>query len=316
MANRIQLWLEAKKAEIQERFKDELEEMQHRLNFLAQLPKMEQGKMTDEMYFYRLAQTEHFLERDLLAFDLVKMPSQELWKLIKKQQNKTERWPSGYKNTQGWNDLSRKYPCRMPRECAIILFGYQMPWPENIQTLLRLANGRQILEIGAGRALWARFLAEGGANIVCADDHSWNGSTQSLLLPPYYPVESLDWLAAVKKYSEAGLLLMIWPPPGHSKKSPAGLLEAVKEFRGEDIVLVGELGDLTGGHELYEYLSHDWCQRLSYTNKGEGKYTQYPVFMSYMDTTIGMWHFKKKKKYRTIFGEYNSEEDSSSAEKD
>lgn len=300
MANRIQLYLEQKKAEIRERFQDNPAEIECRLNFLAKVPKMDQGTRTDELYAYKLAQTEHLIERDLLCFDLPKMSSEELWKLIKEQQIKTKRWPSGYKNTQGWIDPARKYQCRYPRDCAMFLFGYQMPWPENIDTLLRLADGRQILEIGAGRALWARFLAERGANIVCADDHSWNGATGSLEMSTFYPVESLDWQDAVKKYSEAGLLLMIWPPPGH-RKSPPGLLEAVKQFKGDDIVLVGELGDLTGGYDLSNYLTDDWCEKPAWSNNTKGKYERYPVFMSYMDTGLGLYHFKKAKPYKSPF---------------
>lgn len=297
MANRFEVWKKQKIAEIEERFSDDPAQIACRLKFLASLPEMKRGQTwTDELFAYKLALTEHICETDLFSFDLVKYSSQELWSLIKDYQNKTkDDFCTGSRNIRGYHNLSRKYACRYPRYCGIALFGYQLPWPENIETLLRLADGRQILEIGAGRALWARFLSERGGDIVCTDDHSWNTSTNSLDVTPFYPVESLDWQSAVEKYSKAGLLLMIWPPLGKKGVSPSGLLDAVKAFQGTDIVLVGEIGDLTGGYELYNYLTDVWCEKETCAGNQAGHYDTYHVFNPWGFTMLGMFHWKKEK---------------------
>jgi hypothetical protein len=168
------------------------------------------------------------------------------------------------------------------------LFGYQLPWKENIYTLTRLAKGGLILELGSGIGLWGRMLTEAGAKIVCTDDKSWS------LYPSwelgYHPVENLNWMQAVLRYSEAQLLLMIWPPAGECP----GLVEALREFRGPDVVLIGEQGRLTGGDALLDELSK-WPARL-----GEMLPYEYRVYQPNGFDNLGLFHWHRKVKPQTV----------------
>ena len=80
-----------------------------------------------------------------------------------------------------------------------------------------LANwiqNRRVLEVMAGRGWLAKALDEQGVDIIATDNNSWD-DRHSKLLVSIFPVERLDAVIAVEKYSDkSDVLLVSWPPYG------------------------------------------------------------------------------------------------------
>lgn len=216
---------------------------------------VQEKKTTDVAYVARLAaihewQAEQRMGR--LSLILSKPSVEELWKLM-------ETWESkrlslfnlsgrGTPKDIEYLDPSFKYDQYGELEIFRWNFSYQLPWRENIETIKRLSRGQRVLEICAGLGLWGCLLAAAGVNIVCTDSYGWSDYSIS-----FYPVEQVNWVDAVQRYP-SDVLLMIWPPSGKSKT----LLEAVKAFQGNHVILIGEIGGLTGGTDVTDYLENEF----------------------------------------------------------
>lgn len=88
--------------------------------------------------------------------------------------------------------------------------------------------GNYILEVGAGAGYWASLIKN--KKVVCTDNFSWTRPSKF-----WRDVEELNAFDAADKYSDADILMMIWPPLGATWPK-----EIVKRFK--TIVYVGEGG--------------------------------------------------------------------------
>lgn len=236
--NRFQLWAEQKRIQISNQSHREA-----KLKLLELFSKEVNLNSPNNRY---LAKCEHLADTAITSIDLVDLTAEQMWQHLEQREKKR----SAYRlSIEAYADPNTKYECNFPAHCDQTVYGYQIPLRENIEALKSLAGQDLVLEVGAGRALWAKLLAANGVNIVCVDNLSWFCNS----VAPFYPVEELDWIEAVKKYSNANVLLTIWPP----YESPS-LNTAIVEFKGNYVVFVGEFGGCCGGEELYLYLSNHW----------------------------------------------------------
>lgn len=141
-------------------------------------------------------------------------------------------------------------------------FGWAVPSRDAIALIAGYVGQRRVLEIGAGRGLWARLLAGAGVDIIATDVMPGALSpTENLTIrdnpPPdltYSPVELLDAVAAVERYADREVLLMCWPA-----LSEPYAAEALRAFHGDIVVYVGEAkGGCTGGDALHDALASGW----------------------------------------------------------
>jgi hypothetical protein len=112
---------------------------------------------------------------------------------------------------------------------------------------------RKCLEIMAGHGWLSKALNDYGVNIKSTDDQSWVGCRHSKG-KPFSIVENLDGMSAVKKYSDAEVLIVSWPP----YEDPE--IEYICEEWGSDrpIIYIGEgWGGCTATDEFHENFKED-----------------------------------------------------------
>lgn len=121
-----------------------------------------------------------------------------------------------------------------------------------------------ILEIGAGTGLWAKLLNLKGINIRATDigylgDYFDYNTT-------FYPIEFIDGIDAIKKYSY-NVLFMSWPPI--SKMAYIVL----KNHKGNKLIYIGEnkFGCTANDDFFKEWIKINDLSVISYTdNNGSG----------------------------------------------
>lgn len=111
-------------------------------------------------------------------------------------------------------------------------------------------DGRQVLEVMAGRGWLAKALSDHGCRVIATDNMSWTWRSGK----PVYEVENLKASAAIRKYGKrAEVLLVSWPP-----YSQNAIFRAVKRWDGRPIVYIGETeGGCTGCEAFYQVFVQD-----------------------------------------------------------
>lgn len=118
--------------------------------------------------------------------------------------------------------------------------GWSIPSKASMMVLKEFVGCNKVLEIGAGLGLWSALMKEFGLDVITTSkepnsmpykkeqpDHGW------------CDIELLDGLDAVRKYDECNVLFISW---GYHNKE---FKQAVNQFKGNKIVVVGEIGGCT-----------------------------------------------------------------------
>ncbi len=141
-------------------------------------------------------------------------------------------------------------------------YAWAVPSPAAIDAIAGFAHGRPVLEVGAGRGLWAALLKEQGAEVIATDGYCSHGMETILphqrSLETYMDVEALSHVEAVARYGDRDTVLMtVWPPL--EDPMAAGALEAFERKGGERLVVVGEgRGGCTGDDAFWGRLEKGW----------------------------------------------------------
>lgn len=83
-----------------------------------------------------------------------------------------------------------------------------------IKEMVKFIGKNKVLEIGAGRGLFAYLLSLENVDIVATDFASWRRSGFNFM-----KIEERDYLDSINKYSDRSVLIIIWPPY-YDKDSP------------------------------------------------------------------------------------------------
>lgn len=127
-------------------------------------------------------------------------------------------------------------------------YAWAVPNEEAIQVLVEHSP---LVEVGAGRGYWARLAADAGADILAFDpfppgggeENRWHHSPGT-----FYTVAKAD--AEVAARHPERTLFLCWPPFGTDVAS-----RAVRAYRGETVVFVGDEGLSTATPQFYEELA-------------------------------------------------------------
>ena len=103
--------------------------------------------------------------------------------------------------------------------------------------LAEWVGDRNCLEIMCGFGWLAKALKDHGVDVTATDDQSWDGNRHSIG-KPFDFVENLDGLSAVKKYKDAEVLIVSWPP--YQGDEICRICEAWGEEK--PIIYIGEMG--------------------------------------------------------------------------
>lgn len=226
----------------------------------------------------------------LKAWEWRQFPTEQLWKIIEDVQQKCSHdegcLPGPQPKTEEYLNPDFRYSSSLQFHTRYSL-SHQLPLRENITQLQAICQQKKVLEIGAGMGLWARLLSDAFVDIVATDSWDWQWPDFG-----YWPVAKLDWLEAIRQHSDCQVLLMIWPP----SNPPASLFEAIDEFQGTDIVLIGEAGGVTGGEALFHKLEAEYL--AFWREECPGIVRSYHYYKCYMPklgglSAAGIYHWQK-----------------------
>ena len=128
------------------------------------------------------------------------------------------------------------------RRSFIASYSWGVPTREAIAAISAHFGDRQVLEVCAGRGLWALLLEATGSRVLATD-----GSEP---VQPFVPVGCLDAEAAVRDHPECAGLLLVWPPFRDD-----AAFRALRAFQGDRVAFVGDerfTADLPFRHTLNE----------------------------------------------------------------
>jgi hypothetical protein len=154
------------------------------------------------------------------------------------------------------DELMREHDAR---ETFRRTYAYAVPTPDVIARIAAFADG-PIIEIGAGRGLWARLIQLAGGTVRVTDEAADGGN---MLSTNHYhhlregqtwtPVERVDAVTAARDATEP-TLLTVWPSYAMSWAH-----QALVAFKGERVVYVGEGYDgCTADDAFHEELGVRW----------------------------------------------------------
>ena len=176
--------------------------------------------------------------------------------------------PRSFKEIEG-PDWTSKYMNEVNRSKDFIdEYGFAVPSRDAIEKIKSFVGNATVLEIGAGRGLWAKLLQDAGITVVPTDLHSGKRNTnqQSIVhnTNPYWSksknrktftdILHMSHEDALKQFGQHNVLMMIWPP--YSCNMAA---QALKSFKGSKFIFGGEgSGGCTADDEFFDMLENQW----------------------------------------------------------
>jgi hypothetical protein len=141
-------------------------------------------------------------------------------------------------------------------------YAYAIPSPETISWLSRFCDGRDLVELGAGRGYWANQLSRAGIQVK-AYELEPPDQTDNVSFPKakgldnvWHPVASLG----ESNLAEEGdrVLFLCWPP-GWGNTMASDALAAFERSGGNRLVFIGEpKGGKTGDDAFFDALADRW----------------------------------------------------------
>lgn len=137
-------------------------------------------------------------------------------------------------------------------------FAYAVPTTEAIDEILEFLAGDSVLEIGAGRALWAFLLQLAMAKVEATD--RWTPMESG-----YESFKDNNHTYTHVRHVEARLaaeltahpcLMAIWPPYAN-----AMAVDALRVFRGDKVIYIGEIQGCTASDDFHRLLDTDWREK-------------------------------------------------------
>ena len=159
-----------------------------------------------------------------------------------------EYWRTASEKIIADDRMTRKQSCEqwVRREYFIQYFAWAVPSLEALLLITQFAQGRPILEVGAGSGLWSALLVGLGAKVVATDKHPRDQT--------FCTVHECDATTAVSCFPTCKTLLLVWPLGQHHSDSAMSDM-ALEAFRGKRVVYVGEsFGGCTASDQFFEML--------------------------------------------------------------
>lgn len=181
------------------------------------------------------------------------------------------------------------------RRFATARLAWAVPTTEALEAIRDAADGRRIVEIGAGRGYWSHLLSEFGAEVRAFDTHGprtdgnnytevepihryrlpfqVSGRIASIVanLPEFFhPVES----GGPDRAADGDLLFLCWPPMSDMARV------AVECFEGDTIAYIGEdRGGCTADDDFHRVMCDDWREvRVVYIPTWPGIYDALTIY--------------------------------------
>jgi len=133
-------------------------------------------------------------------------------------------------------------------------FGWSVPTKEVIDKLQQFVGNDKILEVGAGKGLWAKLMQDAGMSLTPTDLHSGGDNSYYGGSDSFTQITQMDAEEAVLSFSDHTVLFLNWPP----YDSPMAA-NALKKFSGNKLIYIGEgPGGCTANDEFCQMLYKSW----------------------------------------------------------
>ncbi|MBF0491697.1 MAG: HEAT repeat domain-containing protein, partial [Deltaproteobacteria bacterium] len=166
-----------------------------------------------------------------------------------------------------WGDLNTAAPTSdtrnnvEARENFVKRYAWAVPTQKAIEAIAKFVGKEEMLEVGAGRGLWAALLKKQDARVIATDGFRTHDVRRILpserAAQTYTDVEPLSHWRALETHPETKVLLMIWPPKDEMAFEALG---AFQVQGGEKFIFVGEAqrGGANGDDRFFKILDEDW----------------------------------------------------------
>jgi len=144
--------------------------------------------------------------------------------------------------------------------------SWAVPTREVIRQIVKWSSGGKIIEIGAGRGLWAKLLRDEGASVEASDPNppdenhffkNWNNQADRDG-HVYDSVEKMSGDEHASRSETGDTLMLVWPYLEDSGDAD-WQASAVRNFKGDKIVFVGESeGGATGSPQFWREIKNNW----------------------------------------------------------
>lgn len=137
-------------------------------------------------------------------------------------------------------------------------FAWAVPSPEAVEVIRDFARPGTILEVGAGRGLWAALVTEPGrVRVIATDAFSSHGMEAVSPEGLYAHVERLSHQEAMAKYGRADVLMLVWSP--YNDPMAAETLALFEQLGGRRLVFIGESEyGCTADDAFFDRLNDRW----------------------------------------------------------
>lgn len=123
-------------------------------------------------------------------------------------------------------------------------FGWSIPSREATDSICQFIGTSSVLEIGAGKGLWAAILKCKGIDIIATSIIDGLYCGEDDMQETFTDIEHIDCIQAIDKYPHRDCLFVVW--------GSGILLPAVTLFKGHKVIVIGE-----DEHGCTDYLSED-----------------------------------------------------------
>lgn len=134
-------------------------------------------------------------------------------------------------------------------------YAWSIITPGDVDWMVKILDGRPVVEIGAGSGYWAWQLQQAGVDVAAYDPHPVAPDNEYCKYGPYTAVLPGGPEAVLSQHPDRALL-MVWPPYGGAH---AG--EALRLYCGDLLIYAGEQwGGCTADDGFYELLDAEWAE--------------------------------------------------------
>lgn len=157
-------------------------------------------------------------ERDLWKEISEKGPTPLIW-TDDPSGGRIGKWPEG----RNWIDEFKR------RDEFVQNYAWAVPTREAISKIQQFVGDETILEIGAGRGLWAKLLQDAGVKIIPTD-----AKTDESAFTQVHRMKHKD---ALQTFGDNAILMFVWP-----EYNKVWAAKALRAFKGNKVIYVGEGG--------------------------------------------------------------------------
>ena len=125
------------------------------------------------------------------------------------------------------------------QEKYVKLYGFAIPTKEAIEKLRVHTEGRKILSVFSGKALFEKLLSMYGQDVTSTDDFGSYGSEEARF-KTFMDVENIDAIDAINT-KECDTLMMVWPPMGETPYNALMAFKQKNRHKNIRVVYVGQL---------------------------------------------------------------------------